>query len=557
MRLARFLFTLLVPALLCFLAVSALPSATSAQSARSMLFILDASGSMWGRVEGRSKIEIAKEVLDGLLTSLPAEQPAGLMAYGHRHKGDCADIETLVPVAAGQNAQLAAAVKGLLPKGKTPISDALQQAANSVKSSENAAAIVLVSDGVETCAGDPCAVAKALREAGVDLKIHVVGFDVSGKDAEQLQCIATEGGGQYFTADNAQDLASALTAIQAHVAQNEPLPEPEPIPEAPAAPKVETTAGTTTKIKLKSVATIQLKPAAWVRTPPKSWTVVDAESGQEVGSGQGESIKIKEGTYQIVWRQVEHGSKPVNLNTTVQVAGGETVDLPLDTGVRLTGPEGLGEAYYWLLKDDQGKTAAHFWGDETFLAQLVPAGTYRLIWRSTEHGTGEADLGEVSIQTGQLLDKVLDTGVTLATPVWLEQPYEARLTNTAGVEYRFNELGVHPLAPGDYALTWRQTEHGHSPLSLGTVSVTAGQYTALPVNSGLTFLAGDQPAPYRVIATNTATGEKAEMYGSWGPMPLGPGTYALDMQEQEHGGDPLRLVDELPIQAGQLLELEL
>ena len=63
-----------------------------------IMFILDASGSMWGQVEGKAKIAIAKEVLTGLIEELPDGLKVGLVAYGHRRKGDCNDVEELVPL---------------------------------------------------------------------------------------------------------------------------------------------------------------------------------------------------------------------------------------------------------------------------------------------------------------------------------------------------------------------------------------------------------------------------------------------------------------------------
>lgn len=524
---------------------------------QSILFILDASGSMWGRVEGKTKIEIARDVMQEVLTALPQDQPAGLMAYGHRGKGDCGDIEAVVPVAAGQNARLAEAVKKLQPKGMTPISDALKKGAESLKYKEKKASIVLVSDGVETCKGDPCGVAKSLRQAGVDLKVYVVGFDVSGKDAEQLQCIAQETGAQYFTADGARALSQALAAIQAHVTQKKPLPEPELVQTRAAAPKVDAKPAETTRIKVAGVATIRLQPASWVRMPPKYWKIVDAENSREVGRGEGDSVRVTPGTYQFVWRQTEHGAIDVPLNTTVVAKSGQTTLVPLDTGIRLTGPEGLDRAYYWQLKDETNQKVALFGGGETFLPQLVPAGRYRLIWRLTEHDTGEADLGEVEIPTGKLLDKLLDTGVVLTLPQWLGEPYSALLEDKEGSQYSFRRIGPHPLKAGEYVLIWRQTQHQHSPVFLGTVVVRPGAYTKLPVSSGLTISAPGQKLPYRITATNLETGKKAEMSGTWGPMPLPPGTYSLHMQDTQHGSSPIALVNDLRIEAGQLVEMEL
>ena len=62
-----------------------------------MLFVLDASGSMWGRVDGEPKIDVARRVLGGLVRDLPADVSVGLQAYGHPRKDDCNDIEILAP----------------------------------------------------------------------------------------------------------------------------------------------------------------------------------------------------------------------------------------------------------------------------------------------------------------------------------------------------------------------------------------------------------------------------------------------------------------------------
>ena len=84
-----------------------------------ILFIYDASGSMWGPMEGKTKKEIASTVLGSAVQSLPANQQIGLIAYGHRRKGDCEDIETLVELDNTDKAEVTRAVQGINPVGKT------------------------------------------------------------------------------------------------------------------------------------------------------------------------------------------------------------------------------------------------------------------------------------------------------------------------------------------------------------------------------------------------------------------------------------------------------
>ncbi len=86
------------------------------------MLVLDASGSMWGQIQGRAKIEIAREAVGTMLKTWPRNQQLGLMAYGHRSKGNCADIEVLKAPATVDAAAMQQAVNALQPKGMTPIS---------------------------------------------------------------------------------------------------------------------------------------------------------------------------------------------------------------------------------------------------------------------------------------------------------------------------------------------------------------------------------------------------------------------------------------------------
>jgi Ca-activated chloride channel homolog len=199
-----------------------LPGLASAQGAPRTILVLDGSGSMWGQIDGVNKIVIAREVIEDLLATLPPEQELGLMSYGHRRKGDCADIELLIEPGTDR-AAIAAAVNAINPKGKTPLSAAVIEAAQALRHTEEAATVILVSDGIETCNLDPCAVGRELEAAGVNFTAHVIGFDVADPEAlAQLQCLADETGGMFRTAGNAAELAQALDVVVT-------APEPEPV----------------------------------------------------------------------------------------------------------------------------------------------------------------------------------------------------------------------------------------------------------------------------------------------------------------------------------------
>ncbi|MCF6315239.1 MAG: VWA domain-containing protein [Marinosulfonomonas sp.] len=139
-----------------------------AQEKSRAILVLDASGSMWGQIDGKAKITIAQEVIGELLQSLPADQELVLTVYGHRHKGDCSDIETVILTGGDTRDAIRAAVNAITPKGKTPLSAAVIQAAEALKYTEERAAVILISDRRETCDLDPCEVGRSLEVARID-----------------------------------------------------------------------------------------------------------------------------------------------------------------------------------------------------------------------------------------------------------------------------------------------------------------------------------------------------------------------------------------------------
>ena len=192
------------------LALGLLPALLGVAWADDAILVFDASGSMWGQVEGKTKAEIARAVVSDLLNQIPSDRRLGLVAYGHRRAGDCKDIEELVPVGTDREV-IRKQVNALAFKGKTPLTSAVRFAAEKLRYREGKATVILVSDGAESCNADPCALGAELEAAGVDFTVHVVGFGLPSKtEAAGLQCLAAATGGKYFSANNASELAQAL-----------------------------------------------------------------------------------------------------------------------------------------------------------------------------------------------------------------------------------------------------------------------------------------------------------------------------------------------------------
>lgn len=211
----------------------ALPLAAAAQEAAPVddpvVFVLDGSNSMWGQIDGEAKISLARGAFGDLLPRIEASRPVGLVAYGHRKQSDCSDIEVIAPPGTGNRDTMIDAVEAITPRGRTPITASLRKAAGLLEDGKGS--IILVSDGIETCGGDPCALAAELKAQNIDFVAHVVGVDIrKPEDKSALACIADLTGGTYSDVESARDLGPALEKT----AQAEPRPEPEPEP-APVA----------------------------------------------------------------------------------------------------------------------------------------------------------------------------------------------------------------------------------------------------------------------------------------------------------------------------------
>ena len=133
--------------------------------------IFDASGSMWGELPDKSrKVTVAKQVLQDFVAGDFEGYDLALRAYGHRRKGDCRDSELVVPFGPPEQAidRVKTFAAALNPLGKTPISYSLRQALDDF--GDRPGQIILISDGIETCDEDPCALVQAWREKNVQAK---------------------------------------------------------------------------------------------------------------------------------------------------------------------------------------------------------------------------------------------------------------------------------------------------------------------------------------------------------------------------------------------------
>ncbi|MEY8749232.1 vWA domain-containing protein [Alkalicoccobacillus gibsonii] len=174
--------------------------------------LIDASGSMAAEMDGKPKMDIAKEAVQTFASNLPEEANVALHVYGHKGSNQtegkeesCSRTETLYSFNEYDEADFQASLDSFQATGYTPIALAIEEAGSLFQ--ENGENIIyIVSDGEETCGGNPVEATMSLQDSGVSAVVHIIGFDVNDAERQALEAIADAGEGEYFRADNAEML---------------------------------------------------------------------------------------------------------------------------------------------------------------------------------------------------------------------------------------------------------------------------------------------------------------------------------------------------------------
>ena len=400
-------------AALIAVAVGLLPSAALAQSCntadRSVLLILDGSGSMNAKLpNGETRIAVAQRAIKGVAGFVPGQAQLSLRMYGAQSAAsqkNCQDTHLAVPfgTASANGVPITAAVDGAKAQGYTPIAYSLDQAANDFPAEAKERVIVLVSDGKETCQGDPVVAAKAL--AGKNITVHTVGFIVDTAARGQLQAIARATGGTYFDApvgpELPETLKQALNACKARVVTLPPKPQPG---------KLRTTSAT------------------WL----SSHAVLNAETGQKVGefNSSHREIVLPAGIYEVKFGPASWKG--------IEVRSGETTTIdPGILKVEVANPSVHVNAS--VVDSETGETHGGFTPVSTSVT-LMP-GVYDLRFAKTDWRFIKVDGGKTTT--------LRPAAVILNENLKWKQ---ARVTTTDGTEVAdFNAVRWRTaLPPGDY-----------------------------------------------------------------------------------------------------------
>ncbi|MES2590774.1 MAG: VWA domain-containing protein [Bacteroidota bacterium] len=196
----------------------------SPQPLTRILFVFDASYSMFGQWQSGMKMDLAKKLLSEFLDSIRGTPNLELAfrAYGHqvplRPQRSCTDTKLEVPFGSDNITAIKNKLKPIVPKGTTPIAYTLEQCGGDFPSASSATVrnvVILITDGIEECDGDPCAVSLALQKKGIVLKPFVIGIGLDQSYINSFGCI-----GKFYDASSEAGFKNILNIVISQAMNN-------------------------------------------------------------------------------------------------------------------------------------------------------------------------------------------------------------------------------------------------------------------------------------------------------------------------------------------------
>ncbi|MFI9225260.1 VWA domain-containing protein [Peribacillus frigoritolerans] len=181
--------------------------------------LLDASGSMAQMIGDKTKMDLAKEAINKFVASMPEGSNVSLRIYGHKGSNDdsdkelsCSSTEMVYDLKPYNKSDFASSLGEFNPTGWTPIAKAISEAKTDFQKANKPGQniIYVVSDGIETCDGDPAKEAKELHDSNIKAVVNIIGFDVDSAGQKQLLSVAEAGGGKFETVNSAEDFKQVL-----------------------------------------------------------------------------------------------------------------------------------------------------------------------------------------------------------------------------------------------------------------------------------------------------------------------------------------------------------
>jgi Ca-activated chloride channel family protein len=552
---ARRPLALLVPLLMALLLSAGPSAAAETGSDGPLIVVLDGSGSMWGNIgtERPAKFDLARQALRQSLSTLSPRVRLGLMSFGQRRRADCSDVEVLAPPEAGPPERVLAIADKLNPKGKGPLSLALREAANQIPA-DTGGSVVVIHDGVDNCAQDPCAAAADIAAANPNVRLFLIGFGLEPAESQRLACVGAATRGKVLQAQSSAQLADAIseTLTLANLERVDPATGVAvPAPKAATPPTPAGAPG----LRVSAALTPDGKPLA----AALAWTVAKADAPDVVVSKarvRELAIDLEPGSYVV---EAKLGQASARQTLEVKPEGPTAAKLSLGAGVLNLkaqadrGGTALANPLVTVFAKD-GDVQRPVWIGRDGAAQLVlPAGAYLvrvedgLATQTSEValaagagvdvspvlGTGLLELGAVSAATGEALQEVTYT---------IEEDDPDSPQGRREVARSADPQAVFTLPAGTYYVAARSgAAEAHDRIALGSgatvkhtatlnlVPITVNVTTASPPAGG----PGDtqqQPIVIRILSEDGQAREIGRAHGATGTFQLPPARYRVEAE---------------------------
>lgn len=373
--------------------------------------VFDGSGSMWGTIgtERPPKYELLQGALRQTLSTLSPNVKLGLVAFGHRRRGDCGDVQVLAEPAPGAPDRVIGLAERISPRGRGPLSQALKVAASRIPA-DRPGSVIAIHDGPDNCSQDPCAAAQEIARTHPKTRVFMIGFGLPRADAQRVQCVAEATGGRVFETQDTAGLEAALSEAMTLAGLERVDPATGvavPAPQAAIPPKAAGAPG----LRL-SASLAQGGPSV---TQPVAWTIAKASAPDTVvaaGRAPDFAAELEPGSYVVTARLGEASARQ-----TAEVGSDGPTDVQVGLGagaVKLAArANGEGASLSNPLITVYGKhsgsapTANPVWIGRDANAELIlPAGDYDIrIDDGLTRETAEVTLAEgVSVDVAPVLN---------------------------------------------------------------------------------------------------------------------------------------------------------
>ena len=186
-------------------------AATPARAGNETVLVLSHANSMWSRMDGGQKIKVLRGSVASILRAQEGKLDLGVMTFGANKPRSCDAMDTVKPIGPIKPAADIKAIEAVNPKGSASVAASITAAAKLFKTQNGAQSIILVSDSMDECKADPCAIAAELKERSPRTIIHFIALgEKSEEKLAELACVPEQTGGVFITAENETELNDAL-----------------------------------------------------------------------------------------------------------------------------------------------------------------------------------------------------------------------------------------------------------------------------------------------------------------------------------------------------------